>query len=249
MGSGWEGRGASLTASPALPEVAAPWTDETVKQCLYLYLALLPQNHKLIHELAAVYTEAIADIKRTVLRVIEQPVRPLSSPGPAHRGRGRAPPPAPPLSSPPLRSLLSAPGPAGLARPAEPLCCPWSPSRPRAAEKTAGGAVHKSGAGQTWAHALPLPFSWQTCPPSAKVSPSSGSGLRVSIRCKHVSLALSGADPPRPLQPQARPPKQPLCCGLDPKCRMAALPTAAAWGTTFFCLYPGGFFYCGKFPT
>ncbi|XP_059522097.1 symplekin isoform X2 [Myotis daubentonii] len=56
-------------------EVAAPWTDETVKQCLYLYLALLPQNHKLIHELAAVYTEAIADIKRTVLRVIEQPIR------------------------------------------------------------------------------------------------------------------------------------------------------------------------------
>lgn len=47
-----------------------------MKQCLYLYLALLPQNHKLIHELAAVYTEAIADIKRTVLRVIEQPVRP-----------------------------------------------------------------------------------------------------------------------------------------------------------------------------
>uniref|UniRef100_A0A8C3RVD2 Symplekin n=1 Tax=Chelydra serpentina TaxID=8475 RepID=A0A8C3RVD2_CHESE len=56
-------------------EVAAPWTEETVKQCLYLYLALLPQNHKLIHELASVYTEAIADIKRTVLRVIEQPIR------------------------------------------------------------------------------------------------------------------------------------------------------------------------------
>uniref|UniRef100_A0A670ZN37 Symplekin n=1 Tax=Pseudonaja textilis TaxID=8673 RepID=A0A670ZN37_PSETE len=56
-------------------EVAAPWTDETIKHCLYLYLALLPQNHKLIHELASVYTEAIADIKRTILRVIEQPIR------------------------------------------------------------------------------------------------------------------------------------------------------------------------------
>lgn len=54
--------------------MAAPWTEETIKHCLYLYLALLPQNHKLIHELASVYTEAIADIKRTVLRVIEQPV-------------------------------------------------------------------------------------------------------------------------------------------------------------------------------
>ncbi|XP_062996117.1 symplekin [Elgaria multicarinata webbii] len=56
-------------------EVAAPWTEETIKHCLYLYLALLPQNHKLIHELASVYTEAIADIKRTILRVIEQPIR------------------------------------------------------------------------------------------------------------------------------------------------------------------------------
>ncbi|XP_029475439.1 symplekin isoform X2 [Rhinatrema bivittatum] len=56
-------------------EVAAPWTEETEKQCLYLYLALLPQNHKLIHELASVYTEAVADIKRTVLRAIDQPIR------------------------------------------------------------------------------------------------------------------------------------------------------------------------------
>lgn len=82
---------------PALSEVAAPWTEETVKQCLYLYLALLPQNHKLIHELAAVYTEAIADIKRTVLRVIEQPVRPLSSPGSAHSWAGPSPTPSPSL--------------------------------------------------------------------------------------------------------------------------------------------------------
>ncbi|TRY59890.1 hypothetical protein DNTS_008121 [Danionella cerebrum] len=56
-------------------EVAAPWTEETVRQCLYLYLSLLPINHRLVHELAAVYTEAIADIKRSVLRVIEHPIR------------------------------------------------------------------------------------------------------------------------------------------------------------------------------
>uniref|UniRef100_A0A4W4EB28 Symplekin C-terminal domain-containing protein n=1 Tax=Electrophorus electricus TaxID=8005 RepID=A0A4W4EB28_ELEEL len=55
--------------------VASPWTEETVRQCLYLYLSLLPLNHRLVHELAAVYTEAIADIKRSVLRVIEQPIR------------------------------------------------------------------------------------------------------------------------------------------------------------------------------
>lgn len=56
-------------------EVASPWTEETVRQCLFLYLSLLPLNHRLVHELASVYTEAIADIKRSVLRAIEQPIR------------------------------------------------------------------------------------------------------------------------------------------------------------------------------
>ncbi|KAM3607486.1 uncharacterized protein V6R79_008597 [Siganus canaliculatus] len=56
-------------------EVAAPWTEDTVRQCLFLYLSLLPLNHRLVHELASVYTEAIADIKRSVLRAIEQPIR------------------------------------------------------------------------------------------------------------------------------------------------------------------------------
>lgn len=56
-------------------EVAAPWTEETMRQCLFLYLSLLPLNHRLVHELASVYTEAIADIKRSVLRAIEQPIR------------------------------------------------------------------------------------------------------------------------------------------------------------------------------
>ena len=34
------------------PAEVAPgeWTDDTIKLCLYLYLALLPQNHKLFHE-------------------------------------------------------------------------------------------------------------------------------------------------------------------------------------------------------
>lgn len=59
-------------------EVAAPWTEDTVRQCLFLYLSLLPLNHQLVHELASVYTEAIADIKRSVLRAIEQPVSPVS---------------------------------------------------------------------------------------------------------------------------------------------------------------------------
>jgi len=50
------------------------WSDERIKLCLYLYLGLLPVNHRLIHDLANVYTSAVADIKRTILRVLEAPV-------------------------------------------------------------------------------------------------------------------------------------------------------------------------------
>jgi len=58
--------------SLVVAEVA--WTDETVKMCLYLFLGLLPVDHRLIHDLANVYTASVADIKRTILRVLETPV-------------------------------------------------------------------------------------------------------------------------------------------------------------------------------
>lgn len=51
------------------------WTEDTIKMCLYLYLGLLPNNHKLIHQLAMVYTSAGADIKRIILRALENPVK------------------------------------------------------------------------------------------------------------------------------------------------------------------------------
>ncbi|XP_021916110.1 symplekin [Zootermopsis nevadensis] len=51
------------------------WNEDTVRVCLYLYLALLPVNEKLIHELARVYVQTVADVKRTILRLLEQPVR------------------------------------------------------------------------------------------------------------------------------------------------------------------------------
>ncbi|CAH2283271.1 symplekin isoform X2 [Pelobates cultripes] len=56
-------------------EVAVPWTEDTVKQCLYVYLAILPQNHRLIHELASVYAEATAVSKSILRRVIDTPIR------------------------------------------------------------------------------------------------------------------------------------------------------------------------------
>lgn len=51
------------------------WSEDIVKVCLYLYLVLLPINEKLIHELTRVYVQTVADVKRTILRLLEQPVR------------------------------------------------------------------------------------------------------------------------------------------------------------------------------
>uniref|UniRef100_A0A1B6C9A1 Symplekin n=1 Tax=Clastoptera arizonana TaxID=38151 RepID=A0A1B6C9A1_9HEMI len=57
------------------PDFSDTWTDEAIKACLYLYLVLLPINQELIHELARVYVQTGADVKRTILRLVEQPVR------------------------------------------------------------------------------------------------------------------------------------------------------------------------------
>ncbi|XP_064599772.1 symplekin-like [Liolophura sinensis] len=62
---------------PGIKNKDAPkvWAEDSIKLCLYLYLGLLPINHKLMHELATVYTAATADIKRCILRVLENPVK------------------------------------------------------------------------------------------------------------------------------------------------------------------------------
>ncbi|XP_052769693.1 symplekin-like isoform X1 [Mya arenaria] len=56
-------------------EAPDSWNEDAIKMSLYLYLGLLPSNHKLIHELATVYTSTNADIKRTILRMLEAPVK------------------------------------------------------------------------------------------------------------------------------------------------------------------------------
>ncbi|XP_046643772.1 symplekin-like [Daphnia pulicaria] len=55
-------------------EIITTWTEEITKACLYLFLAILHSNEKLIHELALVYVQANADIKRRILRMVEGPV-------------------------------------------------------------------------------------------------------------------------------------------------------------------------------
>lgn len=60
------------------PAVIMEWTDNIVKVCLYLYLNLLPQNLRLFHHLAEVYVDATADIKRTILRILDVFVRSIN---------------------------------------------------------------------------------------------------------------------------------------------------------------------------
>ena len=57
------------------PARAETWTDGPTKACLYLYLELLPHEHRLIHELTRVYVQTVADVKRIILRLLDTPVR------------------------------------------------------------------------------------------------------------------------------------------------------------------------------
>lgn len=51
------------------------WTDNLVRACVQVYIALLPINEALIHELAKVYVASNADVKRIILRLLEAPIK------------------------------------------------------------------------------------------------------------------------------------------------------------------------------
>ncbi|XP_026294194.1 symplekin [Frankliniella occidentalis] len=57
------------------PSKADTWAEGPTKACLYLYLELLPHEHRLIHELTRVYAQTVADVKRIILRLLDAPVR------------------------------------------------------------------------------------------------------------------------------------------------------------------------------
>ncbi|XP_063678160.1 symplekin-like [Bolinopsis microptera] len=50
------------------------WTEESIRSCLHLFLALLPLKPRMIHGLAEVYRESSSMIKRIILRMVETPV-------------------------------------------------------------------------------------------------------------------------------------------------------------------------------
>ncbi|KAK4880146.1 hypothetical protein RN001_008292 [Aquatica leii] len=51
------------------------WNDDLVRCCLLPYVSILPINQNLVHNLAKVYIQTNADIKRIILRLLEAPVR------------------------------------------------------------------------------------------------------------------------------------------------------------------------------
>jgi len=64
----------NITPSEDDTENVVEWTDDSIKQCTSLCLSLLPSNHDLISNLAAVYVQANSTIKRSVLRALDGPV-------------------------------------------------------------------------------------------------------------------------------------------------------------------------------
>jgi len=53
----------------------ATWTEEMIRTCLHLYLAILPRSQKLLAHLAEVYVQTGGDVKRTILRILEAPIK------------------------------------------------------------------------------------------------------------------------------------------------------------------------------
>ena len=64
------------------PVVVGTWTEDIIRVCLHLYLAILPRSQKLLSYLAEVYTDASGDIKRTILRTLETPIRAIGMDSP-----------------------------------------------------------------------------------------------------------------------------------------------------------------------
>jgi len=64
------------------PIVVSTWTEDIIRVCLHLYLAILPRSQKLLSYLAEVYTDTSGDIKRTILRTLETPIRAIGMESP-----------------------------------------------------------------------------------------------------------------------------------------------------------------------
>ncbi|XP_064403581.1 symplekin-like isoform X2 [Halichondria panicea] len=53
---------------------ATDWSEDTVRICMNLFLSLLPLNHKLLKDLAIVYTSTTATVKKIIHSHLDQPL-------------------------------------------------------------------------------------------------------------------------------------------------------------------------------
>ncbi|VVC29902.1 Armadillo-type fold,Symplekin C-terminal,Symplekin/Pta1, N-terminal,Armadillo-like [Cinara cedri] len=51
------------------------WDEDSITACLYLYFMLMPYNYELIHELATVFTYTQGEVKRTIIKLLPQPLQ------------------------------------------------------------------------------------------------------------------------------------------------------------------------------
>ncbi|XP_050439489.1 symplekin [Adelges cooleyi] len=58
------------------------WDDDSTTACLYLYFMLTANNYELIHELASVFVHAKGEVKRSIIKLLPQPIQnmPMNSP-------------------------------------------------------------------------------------------------------------------------------------------------------------------------
>uniref|UniRef100_A0A2S2QQH0 Symplekin n=1 Tax=Sipha flava TaxID=143950 RepID=A0A2S2QQH0_9HEMI len=54
------------------------WDEDSTTACLYLYFMLMTDNYELIHELAAVFTHAPGEVKRSIIKLLPQPIQNMS---------------------------------------------------------------------------------------------------------------------------------------------------------------------------
>lgn len=68
-----------FSADYGRPEPVAVWNELLAKVCLSLLFALMPYFEKLIHNLCGIYVGTSAEMKRTILKAIEMPVKKMGS--------------------------------------------------------------------------------------------------------------------------------------------------------------------------
>ncbi|XP_022182755.1 symplekin [Myzus persicae] len=51
------------------------WDEDSTTACLYLYFMLMADNYELIHELAAVFSNSQGEVKRSIIKLLPQPIQ------------------------------------------------------------------------------------------------------------------------------------------------------------------------------